>query len=637
MEAASSNKGFFQKQPVLKNQVYDDVSYQRVLKLFVPDELQKKLESEITQLGEDVIAPQIFNYITDAERNLPYLRGSGRDAFGRPASELVTSEGWRKLQEFGFEHGIVAYNYDTDHAQYSRLVQMLRLHLWEASCASTTCPGAMQDGATRLLQRHLHKGSTLDPTLRRVLQNAYDRLTSRDPTRAWTSGQWMTERPGGSDVSQTETVATHAPFPAGQPAPLASPEEGIPLGPWEINGFKWFSSATDSGMTILLARTAKGGLSAFYAPMRRHNPSLVSLTGARTGGQELNGVRIQRLKDKSGTKAVPTAELELSGMRGWLIGEEGKGIQEISTILTVTRVHCSVHVMGNIGRGLAIAKAYALVREVGSGKGKRLRLCRSPLHMRTLADMTLDYHAMMLLTFFTISVMGLDESASIGRERATPARSGLTPPPELVSPLLRVLSSLHKGYCCKQGIPLLYACMESLGGVGYLNNSETEPLNVARLFRDASVNATWEGTTDVLSTDTLRALKHPASGKKCIMALDWLVSSALAKNDGAAEREIRRSWAEVRERLQTETQDDLLPEARDIMFKIAEVLMATLLIVDARSDGSKELGIMCRRFMVKKGLTAGKYAALKGEDGLDLDTRIVYGPRGLPKESDVKL
>src|SRR5438128_2528041 len=77
-----------------------------------------------------------------------------------------------------------------------------RCHLWEGSCANTLCPAAMQDGAARLLQRHLNAGSK--PAEHRVFRNAYDHLTSRDPSKTWTSGQWMTERTGGSDVSQTE-------------------------------------------------------------------------------------------------------------------------------------------------------------------------------------------------------------------------------------------------------------------------------------------------------------------------------------------------------------------------------------------------------------------------------------------------
>lgn len=128
----------------------------------------------------------------------------------------------------------------------------------------------MQDGAARLLQHQLGKAD-LDPTHRTVFQNASNHLISRVPGYAWASGQWMTERAGGSDVSQTETIATYAPYPQGTDPPLANADESIPLGPWSISGFKWFSSATDSSMAILLAKTTPDkGVSAFLAPMRKH-------------------------------------------------------------------------------------------------------------------------------------------------------------------------------------------------------------------------------------------------------------------------------------------------------------------------------------------------------------------------------
>lgn len=483
----------------------------------------------------------------------------------------------------------------------------------------------MQDGAARLLQLHLAKNS-LESTQRRVLQNAFDRLTSRDPTRAWTSGQWMTERSGGSDVSQTETVATYAPFPDNVAAPLADLEDGIPLGPWVINGFKWFSSATDAGMTILLARTKPDkGLSAFFAPMRRYNPSLFSATGNR-GGTELNGVNIQRLKNKLGTQSLPTAELELKGMRGWMIGEEGKGIQQVSTILAITRVHSAISSLGYLGRGLAIAKSYALVREVGVGRGKRISLWKNPLHMRTLANITGEYHAMMLLTFYTIYILGLDETG--GRTgSATPssspiASSALSPPREHVAPLLRVLTSLLKSYCCERAVPLLFGCMAALGGVGYLVNTETEHANVARIFRDACVLPIWEGTTDVLASDTLRALKHPASGTQCVDALSWFVESALGETPaGTGGRAVGEEWKKIRAKIVRRDQETLLVEARDITFRIAEVLIAALLLADVKLNSGPEVQIIARRFLQKQGFA--NYG--EASEGLEIDQAIVYG------------
>lgn len=483
----------------------------------------------------------------------------------------------------------------------------------------------MQDGATRLLQRQLAKPD-LEPAHRVIFQNAYGHLISRIPGYAWTSGQWMTERAGGSDVSRTETVATYAPYPPETDSPFADAREGIPLGPWSISGFKWFSSATDSSMTVLLAKTSPDkGVSAFFAPLRRHSLSSVSPTGVR-GGTALNGVRILRLKDKMGTKSLPTAELELRDMRGWLIGEEGKGIQEIATILTITRVHSSISALGYLGRGLAVAKAYTLVREIGATKGRRLPLSKSPLHMRTLANMTTEYHAMMLLTFYTTYLLGLDEKASTASKLpATKAVEALTPPAQHVAPLLRILSSLHKAYVCKQSIPLMYGCMECLGGVGYLNNAESEHLNLSRIFRDLCVLATWEGTTDVLSTDMLRALKHPREGKASLEALDWFVR---------ANRPILRvdqAWTRLRERLEEETQDQLVAEARDICFALAEVLMASLLEVDVGFEGGDTAKVVRDRFLMKRAFVDAGTKITMRRNTLEVDTAIVFGDHGLAR------
>ena len=477
----------------------------------------------------------------------------------------------------------------------------------------------MQDGAARLLQRHLSKqdNTTMTPTQRHVLQNAYSHLTSRDPSTAWTSGQWMTERTGGSDVSQTETIATFSPYPTSSSSPLASAPENIPLGPWSISGFKWFSSATDSQMTILLAKTKPGmGVSAFFAPMRRHNPSLVSITGQTGHGTELNGVTIQRLKSKFGTQSLPTAELELKDMRGWLIGEEGKGIQEISTILNITRVHSSVSSMGYLGRSIAVAKSYALVREIGVGKGQRIPLFKHPLHMRTLANMTVDYHGMMLLDFYTLYILGLDEHPS---SPPSPALIHIRPPPtNLIAPLLRVLSSLHKAYICETTIPLVFACMESLGGVGYLVNSESEHINLARIFRDACVGAIWEGTTDLLSSDTLRALKK----RESLAAIDWFVNNSLDVSNG----KIKSEWEGLKGRIERGTQEGLLPEAREITFRVAEILMAVLYLIDRGANPGREIEGMCESFLGKKGFGEVQGGSLKG-GGLEMDMGIVYGGR----------
>lgn len=584
--------------------------------------MASQVRGEVAQLGEDVLSDKVFAWVTNAEKNTPYLAGHGRDIFGKSTSKLVVGEGWRSLQAFGIERGIVATGYDTSLGASARVVQFLRLHLWEGSAANVPCPSAMQDGAARLLQLQL-AGDDLAPEQRRVFGNALERLLSRDTAKAWTSGQWMTERTGGSDVSLTETVAQHQPSP--DPG-LADALDNIPLGPWSISGFKWFSSATDSNMTVLLART-QDGVSAFFAPMRRHESSAITLAGRPMGaaGTELNGVRIQRLKNKFGTKSLPTAELELEGMRGWLLGRAGQGVKEISTVLTLTRIHSSVAAVGYVGRALGVARAYAKVRQVGAGRGQRVLLTQSPLHMQTLADMTGKYHGLMLLTFFTSYILGLDENPHAGREGLPQSLASITPGQEHIAPLLRVLTPLCKGYVCKNSIHLVYECMEALGGVGYLENEEAQHLNIGRLYRDCCVLSIWEGTTDVLATDFLRALKHPKGGQESIDALDVLLGRATGAGSPPTDW-----WESLKETLAGNSQTDLVGDARRILWAVAEGLIGMLLHADAQSDGSPAALDVLSRWRLVSGGEGFHQASRAGsqrtsEDGLARNFAIVYG------------
>lgn len=482
----------------------------------------------------------------------------------------------------------------------------------------------MTDGAAKLLRAHL-SSTQLDSVTRRVLQAAYDRLTSRDPQEAWTSGQWMTERSGGSDVSGTETIATYSP-----PTENAPVSENL-LGPWRVDGFKWFSSATDSSMTVLLAQTPKG-LSTFFAPMYRQFSATTD--GLSKPGKELNGIFIQRLKNKFGTKSLPTAELELSGVRAYLIGKEGQGIQEISTILNITRLYSAASAIGYLGRGLAIARSFARVREVGAGKGKRLMLKDSPLHMNTLAKVTGEYHSLMLFTFFGAWLLGISEQPSTpDSAEASTSRTRLLPDdPSDISLLLRIMFPVLKASVCKRSIYALQECMEALGGVGYLENTENESINIARLYRDCCVLSIWEGTTDVLASDVLRVLAG-RSGNDVLNALDRWVSKALGAEFaghpqfGRGGTNVKVVWAKLRQRFREVGHEVLLPSARDILFEIADVVMGVLLLVDATNDTNPAAMELCSRYLNEHGLVDDRILANGRNLGgsLELNQKTVYG------------
>ncbi|OAQ99039.1 hypothetical protein LLEC1_04597 [Akanthomyces lecanii] len=582
MEPSGADKGFFQTPPTLPNQFHDDDSHKRCFKLFLPESVISQTQVEVAALGQDVLSDQVFTWVTDAYRNLPYLKGSGRSSFGHHTGELVTGEGWRELQNMGISKGIVATGYDTSYGPFSRPLQFLRMHLWQPSSAVVTCPSAMQDGAACLMRRHL-----TEPTLsvkltadeRRVYEDAYRRLTSRDPSVAWTSGQWMTERTGGSDVSLTETVAA-------RPANAEGRDPSWPLEHQRL---------------------------------------------------QLNGVRISRLKHKFGTQSLPTAELVLEGMRGWLVGEEGKGIHEISNVLTITRVYSAVSAVSYVGRAIAIAKAFARVREVGAGGRARMRLIHSPLHMRTLAKTTGEYRGLMLLSFYAAYILGVSEYPTNDFEDVSPALKALTPNAKLALPLIRVLSQITKAYVCKPSVSLVFSCMEALGGVGYMDNEEQEYLNVSRIFRDVSVLPIWEGTTDVLSTDFIRALKHPQAGRHCIAALGDVIGKAAAFSGRSPKGwDAVQEWKALRAKIVNTPQADLMGEARDLVWALGDILVSLLLCVDATSDGDVAAEEIFLRFVEQEYHSVEKRARQDTTTELRKDALIVYGTEDTPRRAGPK-
>lgn len=507
---------------------------------------------------------------------------------------LITSEGWRKLSAIGIAEGMVAIPYEGEYGPYSRVYQFLKYHLWSGSSAIVTCPSAMTDGAARLLARQLARGGSsqsLSDTERRVFEDAYQRLVSRDPEVAWTSGQWMTERSGGSDVRNTETLANNKPNTS--PAAASEDAHGQPLGPWSIDGFKWFSSATDSHMTVLLAKTPDGGISAFFAPTRRRGRQHTS------EDTELNGIQIQRLKQKLGTRGLPTAELVLANMRAYIIGTPGSGIKQISTILNITRMHNAVSAMGFWGRGLAISRAFARVRWT-SGK----LLINTPAHMRSLAQQHVEYRAVMHLAFFAVALLGITESPpSSGGPRATPkAAAAFAHLPDTFSSyhlLLRLITPMTKAITARATIAGLAECMESLGGVGYLENDNVE-LNIARLYRDANVLSIWEGTTNVMADDVVRVLKG-RDGDSVVNALsDWITATTNLARDAATAKTFLNSTVELVEYIRFSNTENLKLNGRTLLSRLGWLVCGTLLAADAARDGDAVAAEVLRRWTQKK-------------------------------------
>jgi alkylation response protein AidB-like acyl-CoA dehydrogenase len=440
---------FFQDPPRLRNAYEDDpLLREHLARTFPPGEL-RDIEEELRELGE-LSSGRLFEQQL-AER-LEEPRLVQWDPWGRRVDRITLTPLWREAGALAARHGLVAAAYERRRGPLSRVHQFAMVHLLEPSLDVFACPLAMTDGAARAL---LDAG---DPAL---VERAVPRLTSRDPALMWTSGQWMTERTGGSDVSGTETVARR---------------EGDG---WRLFGTKWFSSATTAEMALALARPegnppGSRGLALFYLETRRPD-------GAP------NGILVNRLKDKLGTRKVPTAELTLDGARAIPVRGLTDGVRAVAPMLNVTRTWNAVAAAAGMTRGLALARDYARRRSAFGAS-----LAANALHLETLAAMAAEREAALLLAFRAAALLGRAEAGE-----AAPAERAL----------LRVVTPLAKLTTAKQAVAVASEVIESFGGAGYV-----EDTGIPRLLRDAQVLPIWEGTTNVLSLELLRAIGAEQSG-----------------------------------------------------------------------------------------------------------------------------
>ena len=432
---------FFQQPPRLANPFDDDPLLASWIARFCP-EIAAELR-EIGALSVEFYAKQL------ADRcNEPVL--TQWDAWGQRVDRIEVSPLWREAQAVAARVGMVAAGYEARLGAQARTHQFAIVHVLGPSLDVYTCPLAMTDGAARTL---LASGNQA------LIDQYVPRLVSRDPAVMWTSGQWMTERTGGSDVSQSETVARRGDD-----------------GGWRLYGTKWFTSATTSEMALTLARPegnpdGSRGLALFLVELR-------------DAAGRLRNIQVNRLKDKLGTRKVPTAELTLDGAPATLVGGAGDGVRAITPMLAVTRTWNAVSAVSAMRRGLSLAGDYARRRSAFGAL-----LADKPLHGDTLAALEAEYAAAFCLAFRSVALLGRLEHGEHGAAGDSDER------------LSRVLIPIAKLATAKQAVAVTSEAIEACGGAGYV-----EDTGLPRILADAQVLPIWEGTTNVLSLDTLRAL-----------------------------------------------------------------------------------------------------------------------------------
>jgi putative acyl-CoA dehydrogenase len=275
--------------------------------------------------------------------------------------------------------------------------------------------------------------------------------------RGMTLGMGMTEKQGGTDVRANMTRAVR---------------DGDA---YRITGHKWFMSAPMCDAFLVLAQ-ADEGLSCFFMPRFAPDGSA-------------NAIHFQRLKDKLGNRSNASSEVEFHGAYAERVGEGGKGIRTIIQMVQLTRQDCAIASAGLMRSGLAHALHHARHRSVF-----QRNLADQPLMQVVLADMALHVEATVALVMRLCRAF--DRAPDDAKEAA----------------YMRLLTPAIKYWACKSAPSFLYEAMECLGGNGYVEEGI-----LARHYREAPVNAIWEGSGNVMCLDVLRALSREMEAASAVL------------------------------------------------------------------------------------------------------------------------
>ncbi len=386
-----------------------------------------------------------------ANRHPPVLHT--HDRAGHRRDEVEYHPAWHTLLGLSVEHGLHASPW-ADPRPGAHVARAAGVFLLGQVEAGVMCPTTMTYASVPALRRQPEIAAQWVP---KIVSGRYDKRFRPAAEKAGVLfGMGMTEKQGGSDLRANTTRAT----PTGA---------GGPGGEYRIVGHKWFFSAPMSD-AFLVTAYAPGGLSCFLLP--RWTPD-----GA------VNGIRLQRLKDKLGNRANASSEVEFHNALALLIGEEGRGVPTILEMVNHTRLDCAVGSASLMRQALAQAVFHATHRSAF-----QKLLIDQPLMTHVLADLAVESEAATAL--------------AMRLARAYDAHEGSD---EHEAAFRRVMTPAIKYFTTKRAPALVVEALEVFGGVGYVEESI-----MPRLYREAPLNSIWEGSGNVMCLDVRRALRTRA-------------------------------------------------------------------------------------------------------------------------------
>jgi acyl-CoA dehydrogenase len=425
-----------------------DPAFQHLLKVYLPADLLAVLEPQLDRLGA-LAGGELDRLAGIADSHPPELQV--RDRRGQDADRIDYHPAYHEMERLAFaEFGLAAMSHRAGVFSWPEplppAAKYALTFLFAQAEFGLLCPVNMTDSLARVLRLHA------SPDL---VARYLPRLTTQDLDSLDQGAMFMTEQGAGSDIAATSVTA--------------SPHHD---GTYSLHGDKWFCSNADAELALVLARVeggppGLGGIGLFLMP--RTLPDGTP-----------NALRIARLKDKLGTRSMASGEIRLEGAVAWLVGDPEAGFKQMTDMINSSRLSNGVRSAGLMRR--AVHEALFVARHrVAFGR----RLIELPLMQRQLAKMLMRAEQARSMSFQAAEALRRADQGDVDAQR-----------------LLRILTPLLKFRACRDARVVTGDGMEVRGGCGYVEEWP-EP----RLLRDAHLGSIWEGASNVVALDVMRAVR----------------------------------------------------------------------------------------------------------------------------------
>lgn len=451
----------------------------------------------------------------------PALETYDRD--GEVVNRIVTNPRYDEQHQECYRRGIIGLPYKES---APHLLSFTMGYLLSQADISLHCPVTLTGAVAYVLGYHANK----------KLRTEYLHEVVRMDSRTKTGGTWATEKHGGSDVGATTTTAVNN-------------GDGFAL-----HGLKWFTSNANSGLAVTTARpegapAGSAGLGLYLVPSHLKN--------GRT-----NHYRIRRLKDKLGTKGLPTGEIELLGAEAVEIAPPPEGFKLMMAALEYSRVHNAVGAVGVQRRAMREALAWAKSRDAFGNK-----LIRYPMVQDELLRMRVRFEAGALLAFE--AALAFDAAL-----KPTSANgNGNT--------WLRLATALAKYLTAEDAIHGARGALELIGGNGY-----TSDYPIARIQRDAQVLTVWEGPANIQALELLRLLSPKYAGAELYERRVRAIAERLPNSLSSLRRSLEKRIIHDHESIKIVTADQSNAQryARKLLHRLGQSLGFALMCERAAED-----------------------------------------------------